>query len=278
MTFAYASETAHEAAHQAAAPHSEQAVKHLANFLTLVIDKIHGTPLGDFLHQWERVIFSWIAAVFMIVIFLLGSRKKQLIPGGFQNFIEMIVEAFESLMISTMGERGRTYVPFVGTLFIYIWIQNMMGITPGMMAPTSNINTTAGLAVAVFFYVQFVGIKENGLKNYALHFMGNPKDAIEWALVPLNFPLHILGEFIRPVSLALRLFGNIVGEDALIAVFVGFGIFAFSFFHSPIGLPLQLPFMLLSLLLGTIQALVFSLLSAIYISLMLPHEEHAHGH
>jgi len=276
----HAAQAAQEVAQHAAehAPASEQGVKHLANFLTLIIHHFHGTPIAHFLHRWEVVIFSAIAAIFVSCIFLLGARSKKMIPGAFKNFVEMIVEALESLVIGVIGPRGRKYVPFIGTLFVYILVQNYMGITPGMMAPTSSINTTAGLAICVFFYVQFVGLRENGLKNYILHLMGSPNDAVGWCLVPLNFPLHILEEFIRPLSLSLRLFGNIVGEDALIAVFAGLGILALSFMHSPIGLPLQLPFLMLSMLLGFIQALVFALLSTIYISLMLPHTEEAHAH
>ena len=121
-------------------------------------------------------------------------------------------------------------------------------------------------------------MKENGFFGYIHHLMGSPQDLVGWIMVPLNFPLHILEEFIKPMSLSLRLFGNILGEDSLIAAFVGLGILALSFIHSPIGLPLQIPFLLLSILLGTVQALVFSLLTTIYISLMLPHEEHGSEH
>ena len=95
-----------------------------------------------------------------------------------------------------------------------------------------------------------------------------------WVFVPLMFPLHVIEEFIKPMSLSLRLFGNVFGEDVLIGAFVTMGILALSFMGSPIGIPLQIPFMLLAIITGTIQALVFTLLSTVYISLMLPHEEH----
>jgi len=131
------------------------------------------------------------------------------------------------------------------------------------------------LASTVFFYVQWAGIRENGIVGYIDHLMGSPRDLVGWLMVPLNLPLHILEELIKPLSLSLRLFGNILGEDSLIAAFVALGIAALVFFHLPLGLPLQLPFMMLAMLTGTIQALVFSLLSTIYISLMLPHEEGA---
>lgn len=255
-----------------------ESIKELANFLTLIIEKLHGTVVGAFLHHWENFIFSMIAAIFLVIVFFIGTRKKSLIPDGLQNLLEMIVESLDNLVIGVIGPRGRAYVPFIGTLFIYIFIQNWMGLIPGLKSPTSSLNTTAGLAITVFFYVQFVGLRENGLKNYILHLMGSPKDAVGWAMVPLNFPLHILEEFIRPLSLALRLYGNLLGEDALITAFVGLGILALSAIHSPIGIPLQIPFMMLAMLTGTIQALVFSLLSTIYISLMLPHDDHEHTH
>ena len=142
-----------------------------------------------------------------------------------------------------------------------------------MKSPTSNLNTTVALAVTVFFYVQGTGIRENGVFGYLDHLMGSPRDFVGWFMVPLNLPLHILQELIKPLSLSLRLFGNILGEDSLIAAFVTLGIGALAFFHLPFGIPFQFPFLMLALLTGTIQAVVFSLLSTIYISLMLPHEE-----
>jgi F-type H+-transporting ATPase subunit a len=134
-----------------------------------------------------------------------------------------------------------------------------------MKSPTSSLNTTVALAVTVFFYVQWTGLRENGILGYLDHLMGSPRDLAGWVMVPLNLPLHILEEFIKPLSLSLRLFGNILGEDSLIAAFVGLGIAALAFFHLPFGLPLQFPFLMLAMLTGTIQAVVFSLLSTNYI-------------
>jgi len=98
---------------------------------------------------------------------------------------------------------------------------------------------------------------------------------VGWCLSPLLFAMEFFGEFVKPVSLSLRLFGNIFGEDMLLAVFALLGVVALSMLHSPVGLPLHVPFYFLAMLLGLIQALVFSLLSTVYIALMLPHEEHA---
>ena len=141
---------------------------------------------------------------------------------------------------------------------------------------------TASLALITFFYAQAVGIKRLGLGGYLHHLAGSPTDVVGWVMVILMFPLHIIGELAKPLSLALRLFGNITGEDTLVAVFTGLGVMLMAVMlgnpdgTAPVGLPLQLPFYFLGLLLSTIQALVFTLLSSIYILMMLPHEEHAH--
>ncbi|MHA1154187.1 MAG: F0F1 ATP synthase subunit A, partial [Alphaproteobacteria bacterium] len=163
-----------------------------------------------------------------------------------------------------------------GTLFIFILINNFMGLVPFFHASTSSINTTVALALCTFLYVQFTGIKENGPLGYLHHMAGSPRSGLEWGFVVLMFPLHVLGEFIKPLSLSLRLFGNVMGEDKLIAVFVVLGASMLAFMNSPIGIPIQVPIVFLALMTSTIQALVFTLLSTIYIALMLPHGEHEH--
>ena len=273
-----ASHTA-EAAASHAAPHAEGAQegpKELSNFITVLSEKYHGTPWADFLHRWENVVFAWIIAFTLMAIAYFGTRNRKEIPGRFQNFLETVVEGLQKFVTDVLGDRGKKYVPFIGTLFLYILCQNLFGLVPGMKSPTSSLNTTIALAVSVFFYVQFTGLRENGLLGYVDPLMGSPRDVVGWIMVPLNLPLHILEEFIKPLSLSLRLFGNILGEDSLIAAFVTLGITALAFFHIPVGMPLQFPFLMLAVLTGTIQAVVFALLSTIYISLMLPHEEHAH--
>lgn len=264
-----------------AVPHAEKAeegLKELANWITLLTEKAHGTVWADFLHHWENVLFSWLVAGMLVAVAFLGTRKRNDVPGPFQNCLETVVEKLERFVTDVLGERGKKFVPFIGTLFLYILCQNLIGMIPGMKSPTSNLNTTTALAITVFFYVQFTGLRENGIIGYIDHLMGSPRDAVGWLMVPLNLPLHVLQEFIKPISLALRLFGNILGEDSLITAFVGLGIAALAFTHLPFGIPIQFPFMLLALLTGTIQAVVFSLLSTIYISLMLPHEEHHEEH
>ncbi len=233
------------------------------------------SPFVNFLFEYKDVIFAFLVLIFMCLVSFRVYSKRKLHPGKLQNLFEMIVEGFQNFFISILGEKyGKQYTPFLGTLFFYILFMNWFGLVPFGKSPTANWATTAPLAIVVFLYVQYTGMRRLGIVKYLDHFAGEPRSVITWVLVPLNLPIHIIGEFAKPLSLSLRLFGNITGEDVLLAAFTGLGVMVLSFVKSPVGLPLQLPFYFLALLTSTIQALVFTLLSAVYFSMMLPHEEH----
>lgn len=225
-------------------------------------------------HSFAVIFFALFIALLLVIMAMTVYRKRQMIPGPFQNVVEMIFEGLYNMVYAMLGKDTDRYIPFLGTLFIYIWFMNLSGVIPGFHAPTSNINITGAMALTVFLYVQYTAITRNGPLKYLHHLAGSPNSGVTWALVVINFPLHFIGEFIKPFSLAMRLFGNIFGEDTLIAVMVALGVAALSVIDSPIGLPFQIPFIFLSLLLGTIQALVFTMLSTSYIMMVLPHEEH----
>jgi F-type H+-transporting ATPase subunit a len=230
----------------------------------------------EFLHTWENVFFALLAAVLLIVVLGSAARPKALVPSGMQNFAEWLIGGLHDFFLGILGPQGKPYVPFVGSLFLYIATMNWFGMIPFLKSPNVSLNTTLALALCVFVYVQYIGITKQGLGGYLYHFAGQPKDAIGWGSAVLLFPLEIMGELIKPVSLSCRLFGNILGEDILLAVFVGLGVTVLSFMHSPVGLPLQLPFYFLSALFGVIQGLVFALLTTVYIVMMLPHEHEGH--
>jgi F-type H+-transporting ATPase subunit a len=257
-----------------AAKKASEGAPELPNFITFLYEKFGRGAFVGFLHHWENVVFSWIIVIIISLVAYLAYRKRSILPGRLQNLVEMAVEGLDNFVCGILGPQGRRFTPFLGTLFIYILFMNFFGLIPGMKSPTSNLNTTVSLAICVFFYVQYTGIRSLGLVGYLRHMAGDPRDMVTWLLVPLNIPIHVIEELAKPLSLSLRLFGNITGEDVLITVFVGLGVSALSFFHLPLGIPFQLPFIFLALLTGTIQALVFTLLSTIYFSLMLPHEEH----
>ena len=264
------------------APAEPAGAPELPNVITLLSHRFHDVPFIQFLHHWENVVFAFTVAILISVVARIATKNRSLLPGKLQNFLEMVVEGLDDFFAGILGPEGRRFTPFLGTLFIYIWCMNMFGLIPGMMSPTggkNGINTTIGLAVCVFLYVQYAGLKKQGVLGYLDHMMGSPRSVVQWILVPLNLPIHIIGELAKPLSLSLRLFGNITGEDVLLAAFVGLGVMAVSFMHSPVGLPLELPFIFLALLTGTIQALVFTLLSTVYFSMMVAtHEEHMEHH
>ena len=225
-------------------------------------------------------IFMLFYIVILITIAALGTRALTHVPGPLQNGCEAVVEGLDNFIQSILGPRGRSFVPFLGTLFVYILFMNYSGLVPFLRAPTSSINTTLALALCVFVYVQWTGIRSLGIGGYLDHLAGEPRDVVGWALMPLMLMLHVVGELVKPVSLSLRLFGNITGEDVLLAVFVGLGGALYAALHLPlsdyVGIPLQAILYPLLLIFGLIQALVFTLLSTIYFYMMLPHLEEHH--
>jgi F-type H+-transporting ATPase subunit a len=221
------------------------------------------------------LVYSLFIALLLCLVAFLATRNATLYPGPLQNTVEALVEALNDFVVGILGPKfGPRYVPFLGTLFIYILSMNLFGLIPFMHSPTSNLNVTVALALTVFVYVQFTGFKELGLVGYFDHMLGNPRDVTSWIVAPLIFPIHLLGELAKPISLSCRLFGNIFGEDMLLVAFASLGVTMLSFTHLPFGLPLHLPFLFLALLSSTLQALVFTVLSTIYFLLMLPHDEH----
>lgn len=269
-----------EAGHvaDAAAAHSEEAANpELPNFVHVLHEMFPHNQLFELMRYFENQIFIILAIAAIAAFFYNATRNCSIIPGRLQACTEMMIEALLGLATGILGEKeGRRYFPFIGSLFIFIFTMNWFGLVPLMKAPTSSFAVTSALAICVFLYVQYIAMVRLGLVKYVFHLMGEPRDAVGWCLVPLFFPLHIMEEFIKPLSLACRLFGNIFGEDLLlgIAMILGVQMVVYYIPSSPVGIPLHLPFVFLSMLLGAIQALVFSLLATVYISMVLPHEEH----
>jgi F-type H+-transporting ATPase subunit a len=274
FSFALISKTA-EAVKQVSCQTETSQTPELPNIVQIISSLLHNSGIAHFLEYYQNLLFSIIVIIFLGILFARASSKAKLIPGKLQNFLEIPIEWLYDLVTGVLGKRGEKYLPFVGTIFIYILSMNLLGLVPGMKSPTSSLNTTLALALTVFIYVQYTGIRNLGLLGYLDHLAGEPRGAVGFAMIPLMLPLHIMGELVRPVSLSLRLFGNILGEDSLIGALASLGVVALGFLHFPyVGIPFQLPFVILAILFSTIQALVFTLLSTIYISLMLPHEEH----
>jgi F-type H+-transporting ATPase subunit a len=213
---------------------------------------------GSFgIHIPPHVTYSWLIMLILVALGLLASRSISLVPKGAQNVFELIVGGLEDFMVEITGEEGRAFFPFIATFFLYIMFCNLIGLLPGFLSPTSNINTTLSLALCTFVYTHYLGIKYHGAK-YIKHFLGPIP-----ALAPLFLPIEIIGHFARVLSLTLRLFGNIMGEDLVLAILL----FLAGQFLAP------LPMMFLAVFTSVVQAFVFTLLSMMYFAGSM---EHAH--
>lgn len=244
-----------------------QALPEVPNFITLLIRHFVSKSWAGYLLTWESIIFSFFVAALISGLFYLASRQMKMIPGNLQNFIELVVETLQKIIIGIIGPDGAKFVPFLGSLFIYILTMNLFGLIPLMKSPTSSLSITAGLAICVFCLVQYLNIKNMGLKGFLYHLMGSPKSLTEWLIAPLMFPIELITQISRPLTLALRLSGNILGEKILVGFFALVGAAWLIFF------PLQTPALFFGLLTSLMQALVFTLLSAVYIFLSIPHSK-----
>lgn len=201
----------------------------------------------------------------ILLISILGTRRIALTEEGavpddrltFKNFCELLLEGILKIMEDSLGHNARKFLYLIGSAAIFILFSNLSGLVPGFNPPTDNINTTAACAVTVFILYNYHGLKENGM-TYLKHFVGP-----FWWLAPLMIPIEIIGHLARPLSLSLRLFGNIMGDHLVTAIF---------FSLAPIFVPV--PIMVLGLFVCFVQTFVFCLLSMAYISGAVSHDEH----
>lgn len=209
-------------------------------------------PLFGILDVTGEVVAMWAILIVLTILSLLATRHMKERPGKFQNVVETGIEYLDHFFSGIIGKaHARKYFFFLGSLFIFILFANYSGILPGMgltkyiKAPTSSLSTTLGLGIAAFLFLQIAGLA-NGVKKYFKRFVS-----------PMFFmlPLLVLDEFIKPASLALRLFGNVFGEETVTEELYGI---------IPIGVPVIM--MALSLLFCAIQAVVFTMLVSIYLS------------
>jgi F-type H+-transporting ATPase subunit a len=187
-----------------------------------------------------------------VVSYILKGRLK-IVPGKLQSVVEIIVEAFLKLSDDIMGPKGKKFVPFVLTFFIFILVSNAFGLFPGLSPPTANVNTTIALALIVFVSTHIIGFKEHGI-SYLKHFLG---PHIHWVMTPFMLVLELIGHLVRPVSLSMRLFGNIFGHETVVIVLL---------ILMPLAYPILALVTVLGVLVVVIQAFVFALLTMTYFS------------
>ena len=225
-------------------------MEHPILFLDLFFEKFG-------LHIPPHVSYAVLVALILLGLGWLASRRISLVPKGAQNVFELVVGGLEDFMVDVTGEEGRAFFPFIASIFLFILLCNLIGLIPGFYSPTSNVNTTLALALCTFFYTHYLGVKYHGVK-YIKHFLGPIP-----ALAPLFFIIEIVGHFARVLSLTLRLFGNIMGEDIVLTILL---LLAGAFLA-------PLPMMFLAVFTSVVQAFVFTLLSMMYFAGAM---EHAH--
>ena len=213
--------------------------------------------LDHFAHAYPHVIYTWVAMAILIGFGFFAAKVVSLVPSKAQNFAEILVSGLEEFAVGMTGEEGRWLLPLIATIFIYIATCNLMGLIPGFFPPTANLNTTASCAVTVVVFTHIIGIKYHGA-GYIKHFLGPV-----WWMVPLIFPIEIIGHLARVLSLSFRLFGNMMGHELVLGILF----FLAGAFFAP------LPIMAMGILVAMIQAFVFFLLSVMYFQLAM---EHAH--
>jgi len=222
--------------------------------------------IPNFLPSWlikgpfipDHIAMAWLVIVILGFVSFLATRSLKDVPGPLQNFMEVTIETFYNLLESIIGPEGRRYLPRA----------DVMEALQRNKSPTSNLNTTLALAVTVFLAYHAIGMRKRGVLGYLKHFAGPV-----WWLSPLMFPVEVISHLSRPMSLSIRLFGNIFGEDTVILVLAGLVAVKGIKFSS---LVVPLPMMFLAIFTSVVQTLVFVMLSTIYIAgaVEVEHEEH----
>jgi len=191
------------------------------------------------------VVTTWAIMAVLTALSWLGLRRARVHPGALQTALEIVVETLAKQVTEIIRRDPWPYLPLLGTLFIFLVFANLSAVVPGMKPPTGHIETPAALAAIVFLSVHVFGVRSRGLLDYARRYI-RPN--------PLLLPLNVLSEITRTFSLMVRLFGNMMSHEFVIAIVVFLA-----------GLLLPIPFMLLGILIGIIQAYIFTVLAAVFI-------------
>ncbi|HET6372648.1 MAG TPA: F0F1 ATP synthase subunit A [Candidatus Polarisedimenticolia bacterium] len=216
----------------------------------------------------KHVVFMWVAAALLIIGFGLAFKGRKLIPRGFSNLLEMLVVFVrDDICIKNLGEHhGRKLAPYMLTLFFFILTCNLLGLVPLGASATGNVNVTAGLAILTFLMIQVEGIREHG---FFRHWKNLVPHGLPIFVLPIMIVVEILGMFVKPFALTMRLFANMTAGHVAILAFLGM-IFIFkSALASLVAVPLALGIMLLEVFVAFLQAYIFAMLTSLFIGLSL---------
>ena len=245
-------------------------------WITHAVNTVFGPIAAAILRAFGREVPAqpipdYIAMLIVIAVVLTGlallvrSRLSVENPGALQIALEDFVGGFRNLLADFIGPEGPKFLPLVAGIFLTIWLSNLSGLIPGLMAPTSNLNVTLGCAITVWIYYHYQGFKAQGVGAYLKHFAVPPGSPV--ILAPLMLPIELIGHAARVLSLSLRLFGNVFGEELVILILASL---------VPFFVPL--PMMFLGLLTGTLQALIFAILTMVYLGGAVAVEHHDEAH
>lgn len=240
-------------------------MEHPILFISIILEFLglpvpHG-PVGHGLLEQlcaPYMTYTWLVMAFLFIVSKLTLGNLEMIPGGGQNFWEIVIGGMDDFFAENMGrEMADKLFPMIATFALYIALGNLIGLIPGFMSPTASINTTLALTIIVWVTHHVVGFRAHGL-GYYKHFIGPMP-----ILIPLMLPIELISNFARLLSLSIRLFGNIMAKEVLLGILF---VLAGAFFA-------PLPIMILGVLVSLVQAMVFVLLTVVYVSQA---QEHAH--
>ncbi len=230
-------------------------MEHELSTITILLNSLVGRITGHEAHLPDQGVIAWFIVVASAIIFIPMSRTFSVdSPSKLQQLLEIGIESINAMLDGFIGPGGRKYFPVMAGFAFFILTSNLITNVPGFQPPTGDLNTTAALGVMSFVYYNFLGIRAQGW-GYAKQFIGDPP-----AMAPLMIPIEVLSHLSRPLSLAIRLFGNIFAEHTLAGVF---------FILLPVGLPLV--FAPLGVFVAFMQTFVFTMLSMVYIAGALEH-------
>jgi F-type H+-transporting ATPase subunit a len=252
------------------------------------VDVIEHPPIFRLPGIPDHVTYTWLVMIILAGLAFAASRNLALVPRGLQNFFEVVLEQFQQMIDDVIGPEGRRFLPLIATLGLFILTGNLLSLVPGMNGPTTNLNTTAACALVVFLSYHYIGVRKQGALTYLKHFTG----PVPLALKPLMFVIEIISHLARPLSLTLRLFGNMVGGHILLAIIfflmglqglIGWALSggALGAIIGGIGGIVMVVFTVgflypLKILVSFLQAFIFVMLTMLYISGAIEEAEH-HG-
>jgi F-type H+-transporting ATPase subunit a len=225
----------------------------------------------------KHVLFLIVAALALSAMVFVAVRqnRKRAVPRGVGNVLEfLVVFVRDEIAVSSMGQAGLRYVPFLLTTFCYILIMNVLGLVPYGSTATGNLAVTAGLAFVAFVMIQVSAIRSQGFGRYVAHLTGG----VPWLLWPIMIPIEFIGLFTKPFALCMRLFANMTGGHTVLLSLMGFIFLARSYLFSPVPVVFSLGINLLELLVALIQAYIFTMLTALFMGLGMAQGEHGGQH